>query len=124
IAPDQPLPYADSSFDVVASMDVIEHVGDPVAWTREALRVLKPHGILFLTTPNYGSKGLVFLENTALELVARAQGLSRKHIHPTKMTTERLRSTLEQAGATQIHIEPISHNWVLSAYAQRRAVDT
>jgi SAM-dependent methyltransferase len=119
IDPAAPLPYADQRFDLVVSMDVIEHVDDPIGWSREALRVLKRGGILFLTTPNYASLSLKLIEDTALELVARAQGFSRRHIHPTKMTPERLSGVLRDAGAGEARIEPISFGWVLSAYARR-----
>jgi SAM-dependent methyltransferase len=40
------------SFDVVSLLDVIEHVRDPVAELQETFRVLKPGGILVMTTPN------------------------------------------------------------------------
>lgn len=119
LQPDAPLPYPDASFDLVVSMDVIEHVLDPVPWTREALRVLRPGGVLFLTTPNYGSTSLRVIEQTALEAVARVQGFSRKDIHPTKMTEQRLRQVLASAGAEMIRIEPISFGWVLAAHARK-----
>jgi SAM-dependent methyltransferase len=119
IQPDAPLPYPDAAFDLVVSMDVIEHVPDPVPWTREALRVLRPGGILFLTTPNYGSLSLRVIENTALEAVARLQSFSRKDIHPTKMTPARLQQVLQDAGATMTRVEPIAFGWVLAAYCRR-----
>jgi len=40
------------SFVAVSLLDVIEHVRDPVAELQEVFRVLKPGGILILTTPN------------------------------------------------------------------------
>ncbi len=88
LEPGAPLPYGDESFDLVVSMDVIEHLPEPalVPWLRELLRVTKRGGLVFLTTPNYASKGLVVLEQTALELVARTQGFSRKELHPSKLT--------------------------------------
>jgi SAM-dependent methyltransferase len=48
----QPLPYADASFDVVYSTEVIEHVEGHRNFMMEATRVLKPGGHLIMTTPN------------------------------------------------------------------------
>lgn len=45
-------PYADSWFDAVACLDVIEHVLDPRRLLHEIRRVLRPGGVLILTTPN------------------------------------------------------------------------
>ncbi len=41
----------DSSFDIVVSSDVIEHVEHPEELIAEAARVLKPGGVFILTTP-------------------------------------------------------------------------
>jgi len=119
LEPAGPLPYADHSFDAVVSMDVIEHVADPLPWVREALRVLRPNGLLFLTTPNYGSRSLRLLENTALEAVARLQNFTRKHMHPTKLDQAGLAAVLRDAGVRRLSIQPIAFSWVLSAYGRK-----
>jgi SAM-dependent methyltransferase len=46
------LPFPDGSFDVVLSLQVIEHVRDPARYLSEARRVLRPHGRLILITPD------------------------------------------------------------------------
>ena len=51
-APAEHLPYADGTFDVVLSHEVLEHVTDDVAAVREAVRVLKPGGHLVIFVPN------------------------------------------------------------------------
>jgi len=49
----QKLPFADETFDIVISCETIEHVHEPEVAVRELTRVLKTHGTLYLTTPNY-----------------------------------------------------------------------
>jgi SAM-dependent methyltransferase len=49
------LPLRSSSFDVVYSWNVLEHVQDPKTVIEEAVRVLVPGGYLFFVVPNYGS---------------------------------------------------------------------
>ncbi len=49
-------PYADNSFDVVLFCEIIEHLlSDPVHALLEIRRVLKPGGVMVLTTPNVAS---------------------------------------------------------------------
>ncbi len=48
----QRLPYGDASFDVVLLVEVIEHLSDHQAAIGELARILKPGGVLILTTPN------------------------------------------------------------------------
>jgi len=47
-----PLPFEDGSFDCVVSREGIEHLVTPFSFLGELCRVLKPGGMLFLTTPN------------------------------------------------------------------------
>jgi SAM-dependent methyltransferase len=46
--------FDDARFDAVTLWDVIEHVRDPVVTLEEAARVLRPGGVLALSTPNLG----------------------------------------------------------------------
>ncbi len=46
------LPFADASFDLTISFQVIEHVGDPEAFVGEARRVTKRAGSVLVVTPN------------------------------------------------------------------------
>ena len=46
------LPMASASVDVIANLQVIEHLWDQVGFLTECARVLRPGGTLLLTTPN------------------------------------------------------------------------
>jgi len=45
------LPLEDASFDVVCAFETIEHVDDQDAFLAEAARVLRPDGVLLVSTP-------------------------------------------------------------------------
>lgn len=47
------MPFADASFDLAASLDVVEHLEDDVAALRELRRVVAPGGALLATVPAY-----------------------------------------------------------------------
>lgn len=51
------LPYETGSFDFVSSISVIEHLSyiDGMKFLKEARRILKPGGRIFLVTPNYST---------------------------------------------------------------------
>lgn len=49
---DAPLPWTDQSFHAVISTEGIEHLENHFSFLREAHRILKPGGVLVLTTPN------------------------------------------------------------------------
>lgn len=55
VGPNEPLPFADASFDLIVSSNVFEHVADAAHVSSELIRVLKPGGTLCASTPNkYG----------------------------------------------------------------------
>ena len=68
IQADDPLPFADGSFDTVILVEVIEHVADERAVLREIARVLRIGGHLLLTTPHKGL--LTFLDPGNVKFVA------------------------------------------------------
>ncbi len=46
------LPFADASFDVVVSLQTVEHLWDQDAFLAECVRVARPGGVVIISTPN------------------------------------------------------------------------
>ena len=82
-------PLASGSFDLVLALDVLEHLDDDTAGLREAVRLLKPGGLLMVTVPAlpslWGGQDVVshhrrrYTKRTLRQVFARAQ-LSRPRI--------------------------------------------
>ena len=93
LAPDEPLPLEDNSFDLVLCAETIEHVRDVQLLLSEARRVLRPGGRLAITTPSHGRL-------TGLDVLVR--GFERR-FHPLSphlrfLTRRSLRSLLDELG--------------------------
>lgn len=65
------LPYEDMTFDVVASMAVMEHLVDPSHFLREADRVLRPGGLQVHLAPNWAGPHVV--AHAAVSVLIRRQ---------------------------------------------------
>jgi 2-polyprenyl-3-methyl-5-hydroxy-6-metoxy-1,4-benzoquinol methylase len=50
--PNGRLPFPDASCDAAVSLEVIEHVEDQLAFLREIARIVKPGGVVIVSTPN------------------------------------------------------------------------
>jgi 2-polyprenyl-3-methyl-5-hydroxy-6-metoxy-1,4-benzoquinol methylase len=80
------------SFDAIYAKEVIEHLPDPHPFIKKVYAILKPGGMVWMSTPNYGFFLLPLLEKTILEVIARLSGFSRRDIHPTKFNKTQLES--------------------------------
>ena len=85
LASAESLPIAAESFDCILCTEVLEHCGDPDAALAEMRRVLKPGGLVFLTTPFLVSLHEMpydFYRYTpsAIELMGRRVGLDIESI--------------------------------------------
>ena len=108
------LPFRDGEFDAAYATEVIEHTELPEEWLREVMRVVRPGGHVFLTTPNYASVSLNVIESTALEVVARLQGFTRKGIHPFQCTAPTLEALVRAVGGVGPTARVIALGWVIA----------
>ncbi len=111
------LDLKDQRFDFILAKEVIEHVLSPDVWLKSLLAALNPGGILLISTPNYGFSLLPLMEYTVLEVIARKQGFSRFHIHPTKFNLNRLKQLIKKNAPidSSIEVKKISWGMVLVA---------
>jgi len=77
------MPFADSSFDLVLALDIIEHVPDDLQALRELYRILRPGGSLLVTVP-------------ALQMLWSAHDVINGHYR--RYTLGELRNRVETAG--------------------------
>jgi SAM-dependent methyltransferase len=88
LEPDGSLPVPDSSFDVVLSTQVLEHVQDPALYLSECFRVLRPGGRMLLST-----HGIFFYHPDPVDL--------------WRWTCEGLRRVAQDAGFEVVRFEGI-----------------
>lgn len=93
------LPLEDASFDVVSLVEVVEHVPEPVELVREAARLVRPGGAVYVTTPHgrgvsarlLGTRWSNVAPPEHLVLVS-ARGMraifERAHLRTRRITTE------------------------------------
>jgi SAM-dependent methyltransferase len=90
VGPLTTLPWPNATFDSVVMWHVLEHLADPQSAIAEAVRVLKPGGVLLIGVPNFAS---------AEARLARGQWF---HLdaprHLTHLTPQFLRGALREVG--------------------------
>ena len=111
---DDRTPFASDSFDIVVSIEVMEHVGNLSRYLDEIGRVLKPNGYFIWTTPcaNALSIESVYsrlrnqIENTA-EGFVRWKWEDPAHVR--RLTSKQIRDLLMKAGYDRIGFRFRSH---------------
>lgn len=114
------LPFRDGTFRVVVSSECVEHTPDPAAAIRDMLRVLRPGGVLVLSTPNRTWRWSVGL--------AEAIGARRFHGVENWLGRREVGEVLVSAGAEIVaadglHLVPFQLRalWPLLAVLNRHA---
>ncbi len=121
---DEALPWPDGTFDAAISTEGIEHLENHFLFLREMCRILKPSGLLILTTPNITALrsrvrffGSGFFGRDALPLNETA----RHPLHHVGLATfPELRYKLHNSGFRLVevrhtHIRPVSYLYAIYA---------
>ena len=95
----------DGLFDLVTSMEVIEHVADPQAFLASLAARLAPRGLLILSTPNRTAR-------SRLLMITIAEGIGQipkgTHEHDKFITPDEMKAMMTAAGLAVIDCEGIS----------------
>jgi 2-polyprenyl-6-hydroxyphenyl methylase / 3-demethylubiquinone-9 3-methyltransferase len=96
---------AGETFDLVCSMEVVEHVTDPAAFVAGLARALAPDGLMLLSTPNRTA-----LSRLALITVGEGTGQIPRGTHDWQkfLTPDELEALLRQAGLRVIETRGLS----------------
>lgn len=102
----QDIPYPDNSFDMIVSLETLEHVPDPFKGLSELVRVTKPGGKLVITTPNY--YGLLGLHRSWREATGRPYTEHGQPINNPLKVKDRVRQ-LQKLGCVVETVEGRGH---------------
>ena len=108
-------------YAAIYAKEVVEHVLAWPMWLVGLRRSLLPGGRLWLSTPNYGEPWLPAVESTALELIARRDGFSRRDIHPTRFSAAALQRGLVGAGFDDVKTQVVLPRFAIAAWAKAPA---
>ena len=121
---DMLLPWQDKSFDAVFSTEGIEHLENHFSFLREMCRILRPGGILVLTTPNLTAirSRVRFLGSGFFGRDSRPLNEASRHpLHHIGLATfPELRYELHMSGfrvleVRHTHIKPVSYLYAIYA---------
>lgn len=100
--------YQENSFHIITCMEMLEHVPNPSKVIEEAARLLKPGGLLFLSTINRTVKAylsVILAGEYILKLLPRQTHDFQKFIKPSELAY-----MLRQAGFEVTLIKGMSYN--------------
>lgn len=89
--------YTSGSMDIIAWIEVIEHINDPVTELKKFHRLLRKGGIVYVTTPNFNSLARLILKDK-LNLISYPN-------HLAYYTASTLQYVFEQNGFKKIRLE-------------------
>jgi len=104
------------SFDVVTSLEMLEHVPDPASVITACARLLKPGGKIFLSTLNRTLKAYLFAiigAEYTLRLLPQGTHDYRRFIQPAELETWCREASLELQHLTGLHYNPLTRRYWL-----------
>ena len=105
-----------AEFDIITCLEMLEHVPDPASIISSASRMLKPDGVLVLSTLNRNPKSFALAVLGAeyiLRMLPRGTHEYRKFIKPSEMAAVLRANGLQLRDLTGMSYNPITQNYSL-----------
>lgn len=106
-------------FDVVCSLEVIEHVNDPAAFVKALTSLVKPGGCLFLSTINRSVQGLlldIIIPEYILNWIPHGTHEFHKFITPPELNELVAAAGAEPRDQCGMVFNPLSFSWTLDSH--------
>jgi len=106
----------ETRFDIVTCLEMLEHVPDPGSVINAATRLLKPDGLLVLSTINRNPKSFALAilgAEYVLGLLPRGTHEYRKFIKPSEIAAQLRKSGLRVTDITGMSYNPVTRNYTL-----------
>lgn len=104
-------------YDIVLALEIIEHVNEPMAFIASCAALVKPGGLLVMTTINRTAKAFAFAivgAEYVLRLLPRGTHNWQKFVKPSQMATGFRDHGLEVIDTTGMVLHPLKREWQLS----------
>ena len=105
--------YGENYFDVIVSLEVIEHINNPVEEVKNIHTILRKGGLFYFTTPNFNAleryilkakynnieypEHLSYYTKRTADYLLRKNGFKKKKISTTGISITRIRSSLKKS---------------------------
>lgn len=103
-------------FDIVTCMEMLEHVPDPASVVSACAELVKPGGMVFLSTINRNPKSFVMAivgAEYVLKLLPKGTHEYAKFIRPSELANWCRAAELETAEMIGMHYNPITRRYTL-----------
>ena len=103
-------------FDIVTCMEMQEHVPDPASVVNACAKLVKPGGMVFMSTINRNPKSFAMAivgAEYVLKLLPKGTHEYGKFIRPSELTAWSRAAGLETGDMTGMHYNPITRSYTL-----------